>query len=218
MIHFQDRLGIQQINVEITLYEGSRIVAKRGGHNIWTNVGRNYVVKFLKWDDAANWGAGPAPTVAYMGIGIGSNEQIVDVATTYPALDAAYPGQNVQDDSDPTIRHLERPVLISGTNTWLVTAVYDEPGSPTNPSNTTAIYSYTFGKNDINISGQYGVVPVSEVCLCLSDETPTDNPYTGGVAPSYVGTSRQVVVAFNGFASLAKTVQNTLKIQWELRA
>lgn len=216
MPHFHDDL-ILEINVKILLCEGNRVVEQREGHNVWTNVGRNYIAKILRWDDAANWGAGPPPTTKYIGVGIGSDEQIVDVASTYSALDATYPGQNLQNDSDPTIRHLERPVLITGTNTWLVEAVYDEPGSATNPSNTTAIYSYTFGKNDINISGQYGVVPVSEVCLCLSDESTTDDPYMGGVAPSYVGTSRQVVVAYNGFASLAKTVLNTLKIQWELR-
>jgi hypothetical protein len=216
-LRFRDSIDLT-VNVELFLFEDDHVVDYRKTHNIWTNIGRNYVVKFLKWDDAANWGAGPPPTVEYMGIGIGSEEQTINIATAYPALDAAYPGQNIQDDSDPTISHLERPVIITGANTWLATAVYDEPGSATNPSNVTAKYSYTFGKNDINLSGTYAVVPVSEVSLCLSDQNTTDDPYTGGVAPSYVGALRQVVCAYNGFAPLSKTVKNTLQVVWELRA
>lgn len=216
-INIRDPLKLE-INVEILLKdEGGKVIDRREGHNIWANVGRNYLVKFLRWDDAACWGAGPPPTVKYLGVGIGSNEQIINIASAYPALDAAYPGQNVQTDSSPTVSHLERPVQTS-SGVWLVEAVYDEPGSVTNPSDTTAKYSYLFGKTDINLSGTYGVVPVSEACLCLSDVSTIDNPYTGGVAPSYVGPLRQVIVAYHGFASLAKTVTNTLEIRWELRS
>lgn len=224
MPRFRDDVGIKEANVELSLYEGCRLVDRRVEKNVWTNVGRNYIVKVVHW--STHWALPPpVPEVAYTGIGIGSDEQIVDVASAYPGLDADYPGQNLQDDSDPIIRHLERPVAVkikgAGppiTYNWLVPAVYDQPGSVTNPSNTTAIYTYTYGKNDINLSGQYGVVPVSEVCLCLSDEIEDDDPYDLGVAPTYFGALRQVVVAYNGFASLAKTVKNTLKIKWELRA
>lgn len=215
-------------NVELKLMEGDQVVDRRRSHNIWTNIGRNYVVKFLGWPNLAGapWGAmgtGTPPYVGYMGIGIGSAEQTINIATAYPLLDTAYPGQNLQSDDDPTIMHLERPVIINGADTWLDTATYDEPGSATNPSNVIAKFGYTFQKTDINSNvglpaASYAVVPVSEVCLCLSDQVTTADPYSGGVAPSYVSATRQVVCAYNGFAPLSKTVSNTLEVRWELRA
>lgn len=204
-----------KVNVSMTFRERGKVVDRYQGHNIFVNVGRNYLAKVVGHPTAYPVSV---PYVKYMGIGIGSSEQTINISSAYPALDAAYPGQNVQDDDDPTLKYLERPVLIAGTNDWLKEATYIPPGTPTdNPSTTTAKFTYLFDYTDVNLSGTYSVVPVSEVGLYMSDETATDNPYTGGTAPDYIGADRQTLVAYNGFAPKSKTPLTSIEVEWELK-
>jgi hypothetical protein len=193
-------------NVHIIARERGKIVDTRDVHNIFTTIGREYVVDLF--------GGSSSETVQYISVGIGSDEQTVDISSVYPSLDSTYPGQNVFDDDDPSVSTLERPVQTTAIGRWM------EAGSASEPVSTTYRIIYLFGQNDINLSGAYPIVPISETGLHLSSESPTANPYTGGSAPDYIGPARltsQRVCAYNGFAPISKGPGVTLEVRWELR-
>lgn len=192
-------------NVYVVARERGKIVGIREDHNIFTTIGREYVVDMFAGSSSE--------TVQYIGVGIGSDEQTVNVSSVYPSLDSTYPGQNVFDDDDPSIQVLERPVQAS-SGTWMVT------GSATQPVSTTYRITYLYGQTEINLSGSYPIVPISESGLHLSSESPTAAAYTGGSAPDYIGPARltsQRVCAYNGFAPISKGPGMTIEIRWELR-
>jgi hypothetical protein len=192
-------------NVEIIARERGKIVDRREDHNIFVNLGREYLADRVH-NTSAEW-------IKWMGLGIGSDEQTVDIAANYATLDSAYKGQNIFSDSDPTITVLERPVkLQNGTlNYWLLAATLSQPIA------TTAKFVYSFSETDINLTGLYPVVPISEAGLYLDGQTQTTNPYTGGTIPDWIGPSRQTLVAYNGFAPISKTPSIAVEVRWELR-
>ena len=123
---------------------------------------------------------------------------------------------NQQTDDDLTITHLERPVKINaGTPQWLDNVV--TPVTFLN-SNRTVRYDHLFTEPVINSVGPYNTVPLSEVGLFLTTQDPdAANVYDPGALPSYVGTGRQSLLAYNTFAPIPKTTSFSLEIRWELR-
>jgi hypothetical protein len=204
MIILKDDIEVRA-NVEIIARERGKIVDRRDEHNIFVNLGREYLADRVH-NTSSEW-------IKWMGLGIGSDEQTIDIAATYPTLDAAYPGQNIFSDSDPTLTVLERPVkLQNGTsNYWILETTLSQPIA------TTAKFVYTFTETDVNLTGTYPVVPISEAGLYLDGQTQTDNPYTGGSSPDWIGPNRQTVVAYNGFAPISKTPSISVEVRWELR-
>jgi hypothetical protein len=160
----------------------------------------------------------------YVGLGIGGNEQTVDIAGTYPTLDSHYPGQNTYDDSLTTTVYLERPVKVSGTagtgasaGVWLSDVV----APPDLSGVTTVDFEVLFAAADLHLSGAYPAVPLSEVGLFLSNETasrPSNEVYDYGSGPDYINTStRQKLIAYNAFAPLTKTASVSLEIHWQIQ-
>lgn len=203
-MHLSEDIEVKA-NVKIIARERGKIVDVREVHNIFTNLGGEYVVDLF--------GGSSSETVQYMGVGIGSDEQTINIASVYPSLDSTYPGQNVFSDDDPTITVLERPVQITA-GTWMIAPTASEPDSKTYR------LTYLFSGTEINMSGAYPIVPISESGLHLSSENPASNAYTGGTAPDYIGPARltdQRVIAYNGFAPVSKGAGVTIEVRWELR-
>jgi hypothetical protein len=219
-------------NVEIIVRERGKRVLKhcRHEHNIWVNLGREYLARVIAPNNALDdhWAEPPREFIKWMGVGIGGASQthpsayIDPLKTDYPPADASgLPGQpgNQQTDDDLTVINLERPVRInleSDPNTWL------EPvATPVVflDSSKTLRLDHLFEQTDVNNGSipAYTIVPLAEVGLFLSIEDPdAANVYDSG-APNYVGAGRQKLVAYNTFEAIPKTVAFTLEIRWELR-
>jgi len=217
-------------NVKITVRERGKRVPQhcREDHNIWVNLGREYLPRVIAPNAAftdhyaENPPTNPREFIRYMGVGIGGGSQVhpaaytTPLSTDYPpAASSGLPGSvgNQQSDEDLTVTQLERPVKIDATD-WLkdiVTPVVF-------PNTTTLRCDHLFDVTDINSVGPYTTVPLSEIALFLSTQDPdAANVYDTGNPPTMVGAGRQTVVAYNTFDPIPKTISFSLEAQWELR-
>jgi hypothetical protein len=103
-------------NLIITARERGKIVARRVGHNIWLNIGREYLAHLIGYSLFVPLTPERDDRIRYMGVGIGGNRQLALTTANAPPLITAYPGSNAQSDTDPAILTLERPVRISGSS------------------------------------------------------------------------------------------------------
>lgn len=219
-------------NVEIIVRERGKRVMKhcRHEHNIWVDLGREYLARVVAPNSALNdhYNEPPREFIKYMGVGIGGASQthpsayIDPMKSDYPPADASgQPGQpgNQFTDDDLTVTTLERPVKVyldSDPNTWM--APVATPVTFLNSSKTVR-FDHLFEPPDINNARipPYTIVPLSEVGLFLATEDPdAGNVYDPG-APNYVGAGRQRLVAYNTYEAIPKTVSFSLEIRWELR-
>lgn len=227
---FKDSID-PKVNVRIVARERGKKVPSlcREGHNIWVNQGRQYlaeVISPLNSSFAAHYNDSPVRFVRYMGLGIGGDAQLIDIAATFPtSLDVDYPGQNIFSDEDIAATQLERPVKVSGVagvgssaGVWMnsVTAPPTISGSPV----TQVEFDALFDNNDINLSGSYPSVPVSEIGLFLSSEEPSrtsEEVYDYLTAPAHINdATRQKLVAYNTFDAITKTVSVALEVHWQI--
>jgi hypothetical protein len=219
-------------NLWIDVRERGKLVKKhcRHEHNIWVDLGREYLARVVSPNTAADdhYAEPPREFIKYMGVGIGGDSNTspyaytTPLSTDYPPADVSgLPGQagNQFTDDDLTVQTLERPVRINleaDPNTWLEPVL--SPPTFLNNSRTVR-FDHLFEPPDIN-NGQipaYTVVPLSEVGLFLSTEDPdAANVYDPG-APNQVGAGRQNLVAYNTFEAIPKTTSFSLEIRWELR-
>lgn len=201
----------------------------REEHNVWVNIGRQYLAEVISPLDgafAAHYNDSPVRVVQYMALGIGGDSQLMDVAGTYPTLDADYPGQNLYDDTVITTNYLERPIKITGTagagsapGMWMnnVTAPPTFSGSPITKVEYDTLFDYT----DCQLGGSYPSMPLSEAALMLSSEVASrlsSEVYSYASPPDYINTStRQKLLAYNTFDTISKTVSVALEIHWEIQ-
>lgn len=219
-------------NVEVIVRERGKRVPKhcRHEHNIWTDLGREYLARLVAPNDALNDHNAEPPRefIKYMGVGVGGNSQYhpsaysAPLSTDYPpASGLSVPGSagNQFTDEDLTVQTLERPVrtnLEVSANTWLVPVT--TPVVFLNSSRTVR-FDHLFDTADVNSAGvpAYPIVPLSEVGLFLATADPdAANVYDSG-APNSVGAGRQTLVAYNTFEAIPKTTSFSLEIRWELR-
>jgi hypothetical protein len=216
------------VNVEIVARERGKKVPGlcRSGHNIWTNVGRQYLAEVISPKDATfanHYNEPPIQIVKYMGMGIGGDSQAANIAADFPTLNTDYPGQNLQSEQI-TVSQLERPIRVSGSSgtgaaigDWML-----EVSAPPSPVPTTKVEFVTlFGLSDFHLAGAYPSVPLSEIGLFLSTQTKTlswDTVYDLANPPSFVNVGgRQVLVAYNTFDTITKTTSVSLEIHWEIQ-
>lgn len=171
-----------QANFRMDVWDRGRLTHRIEKHNIMVNYGRNWLTQAIGEPDyVTNPITHKVNFIKYIGFGIGSAKQISDLNSLYPSLSSAYPGSNVQDDTDPTIQYLERPIAVrdngGGGTVWLAEASY-APG-PSSPY-TYADFTISLSDTDLNVvpGHAFGTVPVSEVGLFLSDSDPNSNPST----------------------------------------
>lgn len=205
-MRFVDTIEVKQ-NLSIIARERGKIVARRDGHNIWLNLGREFLAQLIHYTSFSPLTPERDDRIRYMGLGIGGNrQQQLGIANSPPFSDA-YPGANVQTDNDPTVTQLERPVRISGStdiypgqasDVWL--AQVQAPSTHPLPSQTT--FSRVFTSTQVNYS-TFLSVPLSEIGL-----------FTGLADPNVYNNT---MVAYDTFDTLSKTAAFELEVNWTIR-
>jgi len=201
-----DQLEVKQ-NVHIIARERGKIVTRRDGHNIFLNLGREWLAELISLQTLDPDVAERNDRIKYIALGIGGTRQLALAHANAAPYVTAYPGTNTQTDSDPTVTALERPVRVSGG-----VSVY--PGVPGDiwtgtvqapPVHTTATettFRRLFGPTDISY-GSLISVPLSEVGLMTSAAAP--------------GNFLNQLVAYDTFDTISKTGAVELEIIWTLK-
>ncbi len=203
---FASTIDVKQ-NLSLVVRERGKIVARRDGHNIWLNLGREYLAQLISYSSFSPLTAARNDRIRYMGLGIGGNrQQALGVANSAP-YSVSYPGTNAQTDNDATVALLERPVRISGStdvypgqvaDIWL--AQVQAPS--THPVATQVKYSRVFTSTQVSY-GSFPSVPLSEIGLFVGSADP--NVYNN------------TMVAYDTFDTLSKTSAFELEVNWTIR-
>jgi hypothetical protein len=81
-------------------------------------------------------------------------------------------------------------------------------------------FAALFDTGDLNLSGSYPSVPVSEIGLFLSSETASrtsEEVYDYLSGPAYINAStRQRLIAYNTYDAITKTASVALEVHWEI--
>ena len=197
-------------NLKLTLRERGKIVEHRDGHNIWVDLGREYLAHLVA---LASYGPDTPERndrIKYMGFGIGGTRQVAPGVANAAPLSTAYPGTNAQTDTDPSVTTLERPVRISGSTTI--------PSDPYNPADvwlgavqappihstaTQVTFFRLFGAAEISYS-TFTSVPISEVGLFTSLANPVGQPFN-------------TLIAYDTFDTISKTGAFEIEVEWTVR-
>lgn len=217
-------------NVLITARERGKIVARREGHNIFVDLGRQWLAELISLLTTDPDVPDRIDLIKYMGFGIGGNEQTLPGEVTSAPLVTAYP---VGSDPNVTtgfehnetfplkplgsgggvIETLEVPVRIAGGVTtypgdpgdqWLST-----PSPPdfiiAHPSPTETNYHARFdaGAGDF-LYGPFTRMPLSEAGLFLS-------------SVSHLGTPFNPLVAYHTFDTILLSPEIELEVVWTVR-
>lgn len=197
-------------NLKLVVRERGKIVTLREGHNIWLDIGREYLASLIALTSYGPDTPERNDRIKYMGFGVGGTRQVAPgVANTAP-ISVAYPGTNVQTDLDPTVTRLERPVRVSGTTTspsgpysasdvWLGTI--QAPPIHTTASQVT--FRRLFTQTELSYS-TFLSVPLSEVGLFTSSAVPIGQPYNNPVA-------------YDTFDTISKTGAFAIEVEWTVR-
>lgn len=209
-------MGFQvKSNLTLTLRERGKLVTQRKGHNIWLDVGREYLASLLCYSSFTPLVAEQNNRISYIGFGIGGTRQIYPSISNNEPLLSHYPGNNLCTDKDPKLLQLERPVRINwsvGPNPPDVGGppyIYDsgdiwlkQAQSVTHPITTVAKYNFLISTTDLN-GGYYLAMPLSEIGL-----------FHRGVATNVYNNSP---VAYDTFDTLQKTGSFDLTVSWTIR-
>jgi hypothetical protein len=199
----QERIETKN-NIHMTMRERGKIVGRRESHNIWLNLGREYLASLLDYISFSPLTPERNDRIAYMGVGIGGNQQVaLTVANSAPIV-TAYPGTNNQSDTDPTVTALERPVRISGGSLPYPGSIGDlwlgQVQAPAVHGTATQVtFSHLFGETDISYN-PFLVVPLSEIMLFTYAANPNVFNNTG--------------VAYDTFPTISKTNAFSLEVDW----
>lgn len=202
-------------NLIITVRERGKLVKRHAGHNIWLNLGREYLSQLIYY--TAFTGSFPTAVgtpyrndrIQYIGLGIGGTRQTSLSVANNPPITPAYAGSNVQTDTDPTVTTIERPVRVAGTSTsfpydpsdaWL--GQVQAPATPSGSPPTQITFSRLFATTEISYT-PYLSVPLSEVAL-----------FTSAANPNYY---KNTAIAYDTFDTISKTTAFSLEIDWTIR-
>ena len=201
--------GIQvKSNLILTARDRGKIVARREGHNIWLNLGREYLASLLCYTSYGPDTPERDDRIKYMGLGIGGTRQLQPSIANSSPMTPAYAGSNLQTDTNPAVTSLERPVRVSGAsdsfpyanpaNVWL--GAVQVPVS--HPTATQSLFKRVFSPTDVSYA-PFLTVPLSEVAL-----------FSGSASPSLYNNT---AVAYDTFDTLSKTNAFSLEIDWSIR-
>jgi hypothetical protein len=194
-------------NLLLTARARGKIVARREGHNIWLDLGREYLASLLAYRSFNPLAPERDDRIRYMGVGIGGNRQIALAVANGPPVGTAYPGSNLQTDTDPRVTRLERPVRVSGSSdpypgragdVWL--GQVQAPA--THPIATQVTFKRLFTQLEVSYP-PFLSVPLSEIGLFTN----------AADAGSFASTA----VAYDTFDTLSKTDAFELEVVWTVR-
>lgn len=208
-MRFQETVEVKN-NLKITARERGKLVQRREGHNIWVDLGREYLASLIALVSYGPDTPERNDRIKYMGFGIGGTRQVAPGVANVAPMSVVYPGTNLQTDLDPSVTTLERPVRVSGTTT--------SPAGPYNPADvwlgtiqapaihntaTQVTFRRLFTQTEISYS-TFTTVPLSEVMLFTSAATPIGQPLNTGVA-------------YDTFDTISKTGALELEVEWTVR-
>jgi hypothetical protein len=191
-------------NLHLRVFERGKLVKHVKGHNIWLNLGREYLASLICYTSFSPLTTERDDRMRYMGVGIGGTRQLALSTANSPPLSSSYPGSNAQTDTDPTVTTLERPVRVSGGSTaypgsggdvWL--GQIQAPA--THSVATSATFSRLFAETDVSYS-PFLTVPMSEIGL-----------FTNAASPSVYNNT---CVAYDTFDTISKTNAFQLQVDW----
>lgn len=197
-------------NLRLTARERGKIVARREGHNIWLDLGREYLASLIGYSSYSPDVPERDDRIKYMGFGIGGTRQTSPGVANSAPLSIAYPGTNAQTDLMPSVTTLERPVRVSGSTTgptdpysgtdvWLGTV----QAPPIHVTATEVTFRRLFASTEISYS-TFSAVPLSEVMLFTSAANPVGVPFNTGVA-------------YDTFDTITKSGAFELEVEWTVR-
>jgi len=194
-------------NLILTVRERGKIVQRREGHNIWLNLGREYLASLIAYASFGPLSPERDDRIRYMGLGVGGTRQIALGVVNANPLVTAYPGTNAQTDIDAAVTRLERPVRISGSSDTYPGQVGDvwlgQVQAPAVHLTATSVtFKRLFTETDVSYA-PFLSVPVSEIML-----------FTGNANP---GVYNNIGVAYDTFDSLSKTNAFELESSWTIR-
>lgn len=206
-----------QNNIQIVARERGKIVARRESHNIWVDLGREFLTKVMSYATYAPDTFQEVLLPRYMGFGIGGIKQnALGIANVAPCL-THYPGTNVQSDISSRVRRLERPCRISwvidppsvpggvpGAYTYDAGDIWLRQITPTvHPTSYSVQWSCSFTSTDFSRT-TFLAVPISEIGLFLHGSNP--NVYNNNL------------IAYDTFDTLTKTALfDSLDVTWTVR-
>lgn len=211
----QDRIQVKY-NIELIARERGKIKRRHQSHNIFLNLGREWLSNLICYATLPAGDPPPATPVTtledrrirYVSVGIGGSYG----GTADATLNTHYPGTNVQTDTDPAVLRLERPVrFTSPIPASPVEPPYDAAdvwvgqlqAPPEKPTTYSSRLIRVLSETDVSY-GPFLTVPISEVMLHLNgiDINAPDN--TG--------------IAYDAFAPFPKTSAVAIELRWTLRA
>src|SRR6478735_3757137 len=153
-MRLQETISVRN-NLRITTRERGKIAARREGHNIWLDLGREYLASLISLVSYGPDTPERNDRIKYMGFGIGGTRQVAPGVANAAPLVTAYPG----------------------TNVWLGTI----QAPPIHTTATEVTFRRLFSQTEISYSS-YTTVPLSEVMLFTSAANPIGQPFNTGVA------------------------------------
>lgn len=204
-MRIRDVIEVKQ-NLHIVMRERGKIVQRRDGHNIFVNLGREWLTELIAYRSFSPDTPFREDRIRYMGFGIGGTRQLALPTANADPLLTVYPGTNVQTDTDPAVSRLERPVRVSGSTTatpgtsgdvWV--GLVQTP--PLFPSGTSVTFRRLFDSLEVSY-GIFTSVPMSEIGL-----------FTEAADPQIFDNT---LVAYDTFDTLSKTSAFELEVNWTL--
>ena len=194
-------------NLKLIARERGKIVAKREGHNIWLDLGGEFLAQLIAYSSFGPDTPYRNDRIKYVGYGIGGTRQLALAVANAAPLVTGYPGTNVHTDTDPTLTKMERPVRISGGSSvppyvpgdvWLGQV----QAPPTFPTAKSVIFKRLLDFAEVSYA-PYVTVPLSEIMLFTSAANPNVYNNTG--------------VAYDTFDTISKTNAIAIETEWEIR-
>lgn len=205
-MRMQETVEVRQ-NLNLTMRERGKIVGRREGHNIWLDLGREYLSQLMSYSSYTPLTPVRDDRIRYMGLGIGGTRQLIPSVANAAPLGTSYPGTNAQTDEDPLVTRLERPVRVTGGSTVPPYAVGDAwlgqivaPADFSIPNQVT--YRRLFSQVEVSYN-PYLTVPLSEVMLFTN--------------ASAVNVYNNTGVAYDTYDALSKTYAFELEIVWTIK-
>ena len=203
-------------NVSLIARERGKIVARREGHNIFVDLGREWLSKLVSYQSYNPDVPQRDDRIRYIGFGIGGTAQkqlatanshpIGGTGDAYAANGGVGIGANSQTDLDNLVTTLERPVRISGGSTaypgvsgdtWL--GLIQAPVQ--HNTGTSATFTRLFLGTEISYL-PFVSVPLSEIGLFTSLADP--------------GFYLNPLVAYITLDTLSKTTAVSIEVSWTL--
>lgn len=211
-------------NLCLTVRERGKLRSRRKGHNIWVNLGREFLAQLIGYASYTGPTGNPErdDRIRYIGLGIGGNRQLaLGVANASPLGGGSapnhYAGTNTQNDTTASVSVMERPVRVSWAGLTPTASPYDpvddiwagQVAPVSHPTSGSTKFTRLFTETELNgVSSYYPTVPLSEVAL-----------FPGAYdvhLPSNASNPTNTFVAYDTFDTISKTVGVTLQVDWTI--